>query len=197
MIHALHGEQDIRNMGGLKNKLPITFWTFMIASLAIAGVPGLAGFFSKDEILFETFSRGYQWLWVVGVITSLLTATYMFRLVYLTFYGESRFTAASLAHAGHGHDDARGATDTPTARTRTAHAGIRRDRRAHGAVHLHDAPPAMAIALVLLAIGSVARRLHRHPACAWRTQPAGRLARAGVRGARARTRSGGRQPARR
>jgi NADH-quinone oxidoreductase subunit L len=138
VIHALHGEQDIRNMGGLKKHLPITFWTFLIAALAIAGVPGLAGFFSKDEILYETFARGYQWLWTVGVITSLLTATYMFRLVYLTFYGESRFTPA-LATAGHppslahGHDAA----------------------GSHGTVHLHDAPPAMAIALVLLALGSV------------------------------------------
>jgi NADH-quinone oxidoreductase subunit L len=137
VIHALHGEQDIRNMGGLKKHLPITFWTFMIGSLAIAGVPGLAGFFSKDEILFETFSRGHQWLWTVGAITSLLTATYMFRLVYLTFYGEERFTSMP-APAGHGHAGAsRGGAPT------------------HDVVHLHDAPPAMAIALVLLALGSV------------------------------------------
>jgi NADH-quinone oxidoreductase subunit L len=137
VIHALHGEQDIRNMGGLKKHLPITFWTFLIASLAIAGVPGLAGFFSKDEILYETFSRGYQWLWTVGVITSLLTATYMFRLVYLTFYGEPRFAPA---HGHASHDD---------------HHGHGHAAGSHGTVHLHDAPPAMAIALVLLALGSV------------------------------------------
>src|ERR687897_582725 len=101
VIHALHGEQDIRNMGGLKKHLPITYWTFLIASIAIAGVPFLSGFFSKDEILFETFLHGYQILWVVGALTSLLTATYMFRLVHLTFHGEERFHGAV---AGHGHD---------------------------------------------------------------------------------------------
>ena len=67
VIHALHGEQDIRHMGGLKKHLPITYWTFLVASLAIAGVPLLAGFFSKDEILFETFRHGHTWLWVIGV----------------------------------------------------------------------------------------------------------------------------------
>src|SRR5688500_6947222 len=85
VIHALHGEQDIRNMGGLKRALPVTYWTFLIGSLAIAGVPFLSGFFSKDEILYETFHEGHTILWLVGAITSLLTATYMFRLVYLTF----------------------------------------------------------------------------------------------------------------
>jgi NADH-quinone oxidoreductase subunit L len=93
VIHALHGEQDIRNMGGLKSALPITYSTFLIASLAIAGVPGLAGFFSKDEILFETFAHGHRILWTIGILTSLLTATYMFRLVFLTFHGERRHEA--------------------------------------------------------------------------------------------------------
>jgi len=147
VIHALHGEQDIRNMGGLKKHLPVTFWTFMIGSLAIAGVPGLAGFFSKDEILYETFSRGYQWLWIVGMLTSLLTATYMFRLVYLTFYGEERFALAG------GHPPAL-AHGSPTGFGATS--GGHQPALAHGGrVHLHDAPPAMAIVLVVLAIGSV------------------------------------------
>ena len=144
VIHALHGEQDIRRMGGLRKYLPVTFWTFLIGSLAIAGVPGLAGFFSKDEILFETFYRGYQWLWIVGVITSLLTATYMFRLVYLTFYGEPRFALA----ARHGHD-----TGHLHGTSHPAHAA---PAAPEAPAHLHDAPPAMAIALVVLAIGSVA-----------------------------------------
>ena len=89
VIHALAGEQDLRRMGGLKAHLPITYWTFLIGALAIAGVPGLAGFFSKDEILFRTFAGGHQLLWLVGILTSLLTATYMFRLVFLAFHGPS------------------------------------------------------------------------------------------------------------
>jgi NADH-quinone oxidoreductase subunit L len=94
VIHALHGEQDIRNMGGLKNALPVTYWTFLVGALAIAGVPGLAGFFSKDEILFETYAAGHWILWTIGIVTSLLTATYMFRLVFLTFHGERRHDVA-------------------------------------------------------------------------------------------------------
>src|SRR5919206_536523 len=99
VIHALHGEQDVRNMGGLKAGLPITYWTFLIGSIAIAGIPGLAGFFSKDEILFETFAHGHTILWTIGIVTSLLTATYMFRLVFLTFHGERRHDAPSPEHA--------------------------------------------------------------------------------------------------
>jgi NADH-quinone oxidoreductase subunit L len=129
VIHALHGEQDIRRMGGLRKELPITYWTFLIGALAIAGVPLLSGFFSKDEILYQTYSTGHTVLWVIGAVTSLLTAIYMFRLVFLTFHGER-------AAAGHGHD----------AHGHGAHG--------HGG-HLHDAPPAMAIPLVVLALGSV------------------------------------------
>jgi NADH-quinone oxidoreductase subunit L len=160
VIHALHGEQDIRNMGGLRTHLPITFWTFMIGSLAIAGVPGLAGFFSKDEILFETFSHGYQWLWGVGIVTSLLTATYMFRLVYLTFYGEERFALGggqppSLAHGSHARSGATSGGLNHAAQPQGAHDSGHGGHGGHGVAHLHDAPPAMALALVVLALGSV------------------------------------------
>src|SRR5580765_5923021 len=88
VIHALAGEQDLRRMGGLRRELPVTFWTFVIGAIAISGVPGLSGFFSKDEILAKTYESGHTVLWVVGVLTALLTATYMFRLVYLAFFGE-------------------------------------------------------------------------------------------------------------
>src|SRR5580765_397622 len=90
VIHALHGEQDLRKMGGLKRQLPITYWTFLVGALAIAGVPGLAGFFSKDEILFRTFAGGHTILWTIGILTALLTATYMFRLVFMAFHGHNR-----------------------------------------------------------------------------------------------------------
>jgi NADH-quinone oxidoreductase subunit L len=93
VIHAMHHEQDMQKMGGLKKFLPITFWTFFLATLAIAGIPPFAGFFSKDEILWQAFSRGNVFLWLIGAIAALMTAFYMFRLVFLTFYGKPRFDA--------------------------------------------------------------------------------------------------------
>jgi len=157
VIHALHGEQDIRNMGGLKKELPITFWTFVIGAVAIAGIPPLAGFFSKDEILFETFVEGHQILWVIGAITALLTATYMFRLVFLTFWGERRHDAPA-AH-GPASDDSHGHSAVPSHRPASdpSHRPVSGSSHGHASgSHLHDAPPAMALALIVLAIGSVA-----------------------------------------
>jgi NADH-quinone oxidoreductase subunit L len=128
VIHALSGEQDLRRMGGLKRDLPITYWTFLIGALAIAGVPLLSGFFSKDEILFRTFVSGHRVLWLVAVVTSFLTAVYMFRLVFLAFHGPR-----AQPEPGHGEPS-----------------------HAHGhGPHLHDAPPSMAIPLIVLAIGSI------------------------------------------
>jgi len=141
VIHALAGEQDIRHMGGLKDKLPITFWTFLIGSIAIAGVPPLAGFFSKDEILYKTFTGGHMILWVVGMLTSLMTATYMFRLVFLTFWGERRHAPAGHGQAAHGHGHA-------------SHGHGGHDDHGHGD-HLHDAPKPMALALIVLTVGSI------------------------------------------
>lgn len=95
VIHALGGEQDIRKMGGLRTRIPITFWTFAISTAAIAGIPGLAGFFSKDEILWYAFSSasgGAPWLWGLAALTALMTAFYMTRLLWLTFFGASRMS---------------------------------------------------------------------------------------------------------
>ena len=89
VIHALSGEQDMRKMGGLADKIPTTFRTMFIATLAIAGIPPLAGFFSKDEILWQSW-KANPILWVIGFTTALMTAFYMFRLVYLTFWSPSR-----------------------------------------------------------------------------------------------------------
>ncbi len=97
VIHALHGEQDMRNMGGLKKIMPITFWTMMISTLAISGIFPFAGFWSKDEILMTAF-HGNPALWVVGSIASILTAFYMFRLMYLTFFKEFRGTEKQKSH---------------------------------------------------------------------------------------------------
>jgi NADH-quinone oxidoreductase subunit L len=95
VIHALSGEQDILKMGGLAKKIPITFATFALATAAIAGIPPLAGFFSKDEILWFAFASshgGSTLLWLVASITSLMTSFYMFRLLWLTFFGASRMS---------------------------------------------------------------------------------------------------------
>jgi len=97
VIHAMGGEQDMRKMGGLKEHMPKTYWTFLVGTLAIAGVPGLAGFFSKDQILAATFGS-HKLLWVVGLVTAGLTACYMFRLVYMTFHGKFRGTEEQHHH---------------------------------------------------------------------------------------------------
>ncbi len=95
VIHAMSGEQDMRNMGDLHKRIPTTHWTMFIATLAIAGIFPFAGFFSKDAILWETWSReggAYRILWYVGYATALMTAFYMFRLMYLTFHGRPRMS---------------------------------------------------------------------------------------------------------
>jgi NADH-quinone oxidoreductase subunit L len=133
VIHALSGEQDMRNMGGLRKKIPITFWVMTIATFTIAGFPPLAGFFSKDEILWQAFSspHGHWALWLVGIVTAFLTSFYMFRLWFMTFFGEYRGAPAS--HDAHGH----GGHDS------------------HGHGEPHESPWIMLAPLVVLAVLSV------------------------------------------
>ena len=161
-------------MGGLKKDLPITYWTFLIGALAIAGVPPLAGFFTKDEILCKTFAGGHTD--PVGR-SGCDGAPDRDLHVPPGVPDVPRRAPSRCAAAAHG-----------TAHARTADMRPCRDhgawpRSGHGG-HLHDAPPAMALALIVLAIGSVARRLRRRAARARRRQPHRGVPRAGVRGAR-------------
>ena len=100
VMHALSGELDMRKMGALRKKIPYTFWTFFIATLAIAGIPGLSGFFSKDEILWQAFSssHGHFLLWLVAAIAAGMTAFYMFRALFMTFFGQSRVDEHAAHH---------------------------------------------------------------------------------------------------
>jgi NADH-quinone oxidoreductase subunit L len=110
VIHGVGGEQDMRKMGGLRHYMPWTFATMTIATFAIAGFPPLAGFFSKDEILWKAYSSEHgSWVfWLIGIITAFITSFYMFRLWFMTFFGDYRGGAAEHdkhAHEGHGHGD--------------------------------------------------------------------------------------------
>jgi NADH-quinone oxidoreductase subunit L len=131
VIHALGGEQDMRNMGGLRKKIPWTFWTMTAATVAIAGIPGAAGFFSKDEILWRSYQASWVY-WLVGVVTALITSFYMFRLWFMTFFGEYRGEAEA------GHD-----------------AGGHAAHDAHGDTGIHESPMVMLVPLVILAVLSL------------------------------------------
>ena len=132
VIHAVGGEQDMRKMGGLRTKIPWTFWTMTAGTLAIAGIPGLAGFFSKDEILWRAYQASWVY-WLVGLVTAFITSFYMFRLWFMTFFGEYR----GAAESGHGSDSAQDAHGS------------------HGHGGIHESPMVMVIPLVILAILSV------------------------------------------
>ena len=128
VIHAMNEEQDMRRMGGLRRHMPLTFATMCIGAVAIAGIPPLSGFFSKDEILYRTFLHS-PLLWGLGAVTAAMTAFYMFRLIYMTFFGEYRGPAPDAEGHGDGH----------------GHAW-------HGP---HESPRLMTWPLVALAVGAV------------------------------------------
>ena len=107
VIHALGGEQDMRQMGGLRKRLPVTFPVFLVGALAISGVPFLSGFFSKDAILTSAFAGGHYVIYGLGLAGAVMTAFYMFRLIYMTFYGEEK---APLTPGHHVHESPRAMT---------------------------------------------------------------------------------------
>jgi len=98
VMHALSGELDMRKMGGLRKYLPLTYPTFLIGAIAIAGVPFFSGFFSKDAILTQAFSQRHYFVWILGILGAVLTAFYMFRLIFLTFYGQERIVPEAKKH---------------------------------------------------------------------------------------------------
>ena len=98
VIHGANGEQDMRFMGGLRERMRWTYWTMVIGSLALAGIPIFAGFFSKDEILAEAFNRGYLVFYGVGIVVAFMTAFYTFRMIFMTFWGEWRGPKAAWDH---------------------------------------------------------------------------------------------------
>jgi NADH-quinone oxidoreductase subunit L len=142
VIHAVGGEQDMRRMGGLRHHIPWTFWTMTAGTFAIAGFPPFAGFFSKDAILWRAYSSPYgsSVYWAIGVFTAFLTSFYMFRLWFLTFFGEYRGEAA-LSHGdehSHAAKDSRAGAPAP-----------------HGHGSIHESPKIMLVPLVILALLSV------------------------------------------
>ncbi len=154
VIHGCGSEQDMRKMGGLRKYMPKTHWTMLVATIAIAGVPPLAGFFSKDEILAGAF--GYnKFLWILGFFTAGMTAFYMFRLYYMTFHGEYRaaqvvgIPESEPQHGGHQVIPSQLHLDEGDAHSDKAH-GHHVDAHAP-----HESPASMTIVLAILAIGSI------------------------------------------
>ena len=148
VIHALGGEQDMRKMGGLRKRIPITFWTMTMGVFAIAGLPPWAGFFSKDEILYQAFVSTNplgKLLWFVGLVTAGMTAFYMFRLWFKTFFGPEHFNEPTDLH-DHG-----AAVHTHSA-SHAVMVADHEDSHAHG---VHESPAIMTIPLAILALLSI------------------------------------------
>ncbi|HEX8926947.1 MAG TPA: proton-conducting transporter membrane subunit, partial [Terriglobales bacterium] len=151
VIHGIGGEQDMRKMGGLRKYMPVTFWTMLIATIAISGIPPFAGFFSKDEILWQAFR--FNWVfWVIGAVTAFMTSFYMFRLIFMTFTGEYR-GAHGEAHVGHApHTNPAHGQVADKEHASHAHA-VPMDGHGHGSPH--ESPAFMLVPLCILAVLSI------------------------------------------
>lgn len=152
VIYGCHHEQDIFKMGGLKKKMPITFWTFTVGFLAIAGIPGFSGFFSKDEILTMALTNPGNgvWLYAIGLITALLTAFYMTRMLVLVFIVEP----AKEDKHDHGHAKKKKHSKHDEEEEHEDSVDSHDDHHGHGALTAHESPGVMTIPLILLAICS-------------------------------------------
>jgi len=150
VIHGMHHEQDMRYMGALRKVMPITFGTFIVGWLAIAGVPPFAGFWSKDEILLYAWNNSPA-LWAVGIVTALLTAFYMSRQVFMVFYGEARWGAERRLDTAR-DEDAQAAEDTVTETSRVDAAQLADE---HHGRQPHESPWTMLVPLVVLAGAAV------------------------------------------
>ncbi len=150
VIHAIGGEQDMRRMGGLRKLIPRTFWVVTIATFAIAGFFPLAGFFSKDEILAQVFAstHGGKILWAVGLLTAGLTSFYMFRLWFMTFFGELKLGSVDAGEEAH-----KGAAPAHAAHGAASHSHGHADDHSHGGVH--ESPWIMIAPLMVLALLSI------------------------------------------
>jgi NADH-quinone oxidoreductase subunit L len=156
VIHALSGEQDMRNMGGLRKRIPITFWTMSAGVFAISGIFPFAGFYSKDEILYDTFASPnhlHILLWFVGLLTAGLTSFYMFRLWFKTFFGEPRFSEAGPSHAPDLHAAHLAAVHASKSSTLVLEA---EPEPTHALAHgVHESSWVMTLPLIVLAILSL------------------------------------------
>jgi NADH-quinone oxidoreductase subunit L len=163
VIHALSGEQDMRNMGGLRKRIPITFWTMTAGVFAIAGIPPFAGFFSKDEILYRAFTSDNpigKLLWFFGLVTAGMTAFYMFRLWFKTFFGPERFDEHEDLHD-------HGAAVHAQSGSHAVMVADPEDDHPHHANGVHESPWTMLFPLGVLAILSVIGGWVGVPAAMW------------------------------
>ena len=180
VIHAMHHEQDMRYYGGLRKRIPVTFWTMMAGTLAITGVGipgvfglpeiGFAGFHSKDAIIELSYAAGQPGAWFIGVLVALLTSFYSWRLMFLTFWGTPRWAASEhIQHALHAHDHAHGdhghseeghGAPVPEAEDQgdapSIHGPAQQDLPAGtGGYHPHESPWVMTVPLLVLSVGAV------------------------------------------